>query len=148
MKFLLATLITVFSFTSNPSHATDDVNVSSAVVSTFKSSFKNASDVTWKVTNQYSKADFSLNGQFVSAYYDASANLIAVTRNISSFQLRITLQSKLKESYEDYWISDLFELSDNDGTAYYVTVEDGDSKITLKSSGTNSWNVYQKQRKS
>ena len=148
MKFLLATLITVFSFTSNPSHATDDVNVSSAVVSTFKSSFKNASDVTWKVTNQYSKADFSLNGQFVSAYYDASANLIAVTRNISSFQLPITLQSKLKESYEDYWISDLFELSDNDGTAYYVTVEDGDSKITLKSSGTNSWNVYQKQRKS
>ena len=148
MKFLFATLITVFSLVSNQSHATDDVNVSAAVVSTFKSSFKNASEVSWKVTGQYYKADFSMNGQYVAAYYDVSANLIAVTRNISSFQLPITLQSKLKTNYESYWISDLFELSDDNGTNYYVTVEDGDSKITLKSNGTTDWSVYQKQRKS
>jgi hypothetical protein len=89
-----------------------------------------------------------LNGQYVAAYYDATANLIAVTRNISSFQLPVTLQNKLKASYESYWISDLFELSDDNGTAYYVTVEDGDSKITLKSTGANEWSVFQKQRKS
>jgi hypothetical protein len=148
MKFLLATLITVFSLVSNKSNASDDVNVSSAVVSTFKSSFKNASDVSWKITNQFYKADFVMNGQHVAAFYDASANLIAVTKNISSTQLPITLQSKLKASYEAYWISDLFELSDDLGTSYYVTVEDGDTKITLKSNGTNDWSVYQKQRKS
>ena len=148
MKFLLATLITVFSLVSNKSHATDDVNVSSAVVSSFKSSFKNASEVSWKVTNQFYKADFSMNGQYVAAFYDASANLLAVTRNISSTQLPITLQTKLKSSYENHWISDLFELSDDQGTSYYVTVEDGDSKITLKSNGTTDWSVYQKQRKS
>jgi hypothetical protein len=148
MKFLLATLITVFSFVSNKSHATDDVNVSSAIVSSFKSSFKNASEVSWKVTHNFYKADFSMNGQYVAAYYDGSANLIAVTRNITSLQLPITLQSKLKASYESYWISDLFELSDDSGTSYYVTVEDGDSKITLKSHGTSQWSVFQKQRKS
>ena len=148
MKFLLATLITLFSFVSNKSQASDDVNVSAAIVSSFKSSFKNASEVSWKVTNQFYKAEFSLNGQYVSAYYNESATLIAVTRNINSFQLPITLQNKLKSSYESYWISDLFEYSDDSGTSYYVTIEDGDTKTTLKSNGTADWSVYQKQRKS
>ena len=148
MKFLLATLITLFSLVSNKSNASDDIRVSSAIVSSFNHSFKNASEVSWKQTSNYYKADFSMNGQYVSAYYDQSATLIAVTRNISSVQLPITLQSKLKASYESYWISDLFELSDDNGTSYYVTVEDGDSKTTLKSNGTSDWSVYQKQRKS
>ncbi|RYF87332.1 MAG: hypothetical protein EON98_00825 [Chitinophagaceae bacterium] len=148
MKFLLATLITVFSFVSNQSKASDDVNVSAAIVSSFNNSFKNASEVSWKVTSEYSKAEFVLNGQYVSAFYDNASNLIAVTRNISSFQLPITLQAKLKDEYASNWISDLFELSDENGTMYYVTVEDGDTKTTLKSNGTNAWSVYQKQRKS
>lgn len=148
MKFLLATLMTVFSLVSTKSHASDEVNVSAAVISSFKSSFKNASEVAWKMSSNFYKADFSLNGQYVAAYYDATANLIAVTRNINSFQLPISLQSKLKASYETYWISDLFELSDDNGTTYYVTVENGDSKITLKSNGTSNWSTYQKQRKS
>ena len=147
MKFLLATIISLFSLVSTNANATDEINVSSAVVSSFKSSFKNASEVAWKMSGNLYKADFSLNGQYVAAYYDASANLIAVTRNVSSFQLPITLQNKLKANYESYWISDLFELSDDNGTSYYVTVEDGDSKITLKSSGSNEWTVFQKQRK-
>ena len=148
MKFLLATFITVFSLVSTSLHATDNTKVSAAVLASFKSSFKNASEVKWVSTQNFYKAEFALNGQYATAYYDASANLIAVTRNISSFQLPITLQSKLKNSYEAYWISELFELSDDNGTSYYVTVEDGDSKITLKSSGTNDWAIYKKQRKS
>ena len=148
MKFLLATLITVFSFVSNQSKASDDVNVSAAIVSSFNNSFKNASEVSWKVTSEYSKAEFVLNGQYVSAFYDNASNLIAVTRNISSFQLPITLQAKLKDEYASSWISDLFELSDENGTMYYVTVEDGDTKTTLKSNGTSAWSVYQKQSKS
>ena len=88
-----------------------------------------------------------MNGQFITAFYDAAANLVAVTKNISPLQLPVTLQASLKNSYCDYWISELFELSNENGTSYYVTVEDGDSKLTLKSSGTN-WTTYKKSRKS
>ncbi|HYO22721.1 MAG TPA: hypothetical protein VER36_09970 [Flavisolibacter sp.] len=148
MKFLLATLISLLSLVSTKSQASDEVNVSSAVIASFNSSFKNASEVSWKATGDYFKADFVLNSQHVSAFYDNTGNLVAVTRNINSFQLPMTLQTKLKNSYGSYWISDLFEMSDNDGTTYYVTVENGDSKTTLKSNGTSEWSVYQKQRKS
>ncbi|RYE14114.1 MAG: lipoyl(octanoyl) transferase [Rickettsiales bacterium] len=129
MKFLLATLISLFSLVSTTSHASDEVNVSSAVISSFQASFKNASEVTWKVTGNYFKANFVLNEQYVSAFYGETGNLVAVTRNISSFQLPITLQTKLKDAYSNYWISDLFELSDDNGTSYYVTVEDGGNLI-------------------
>lgn len=148
MKFLLVTLISLFSLVSTTSHATDDVNVSSAVIATFQSSFKDASEVSWKVTSDFSKADFVMNNQHISAFFDRSGSLVAVTRNINSFQLPISLQTKLRNSYGAYWISDLFELSDDNGTTYYVTVEDGDSKITLKSDGTSNWSTFQKQRKS
>ena len=72
---------------------------------------------------------------------------MAVTRNISPVQLPVTLQNNLKTAYEEHWISELFELSDESGTSYYVTVEDGDSKVTLKSFG-NSWSTFKKSRKS
>ncbi|MGZ5222455.1 MAG: hypothetical protein ACXWC7_20370, partial [Chitinophagaceae bacterium] len=147
MKFLLTTLLTVFSLVSTTLHASDETKVSAAIISSFNTSFKNASEVKWSETQHFFKADFSMNGQYATAYYDATASLIAVTRNITSFQLPITLQTKLKTSYENHWISDLFELSDDNGTAYYVTVENGDEKLTLKSTGTNEWSVYKRQRK-
>ena len=148
MKFLLVTLTALLSLVNTRANATDDVNVSAAVVASFNAAFKNAAEVKWNNAGNYYKADFVLNGQHVNAYYDLTANLIAVTRNITSFQLPITLQTKLKASYENYWISDLFELSDENGIAYYVTVENGDNKITLKSAGASDWSLYKKQSKS
>lgn len=148
MKFLLVTLLSLFSLLSTSAKATNDITVSAAVISSFQSSFKDASEVSWKVTDTYAKADFVLNGQHVSAFFNPTGSLMAVTRNISSFQLPITLQTKLRSTYAGYWISDLFELSDDNGITYYVAVEDGDSKIILKSNGANDWSTFQKHRKS
>jgi hypothetical protein len=148
MKFLLVTLISVLSLVNTKAHASDDVTVSAAVLASFQSAFKNASEVKWKTSGDYYKADFIVNEQYVTAYYDSNAALVAVTRNVNSFQLPITLQTKLKASYEQYWISELFELSNENGVSYYVTVENGDSKITLQSLNATEWTVYQKQSKS
>ncbi len=148
MKLIIIAFTALLSVTNIKAHATDDIKVSAAVVASFQAAFKNAADVKWNEAGTYYKADFVLNGQYVNAYYDETANLVAVTRNVSSFQLPITLQAKLKASYEKYWIADLFELSDEAGVAYYATVENGDAKITLKSTGSNEWTVYQKQSKS
>lgn len=145
MKFLFVILIAVFSLSNTKAQASE-INVSAAVLHSFKTSFKDAAEVAWKQSGNFYKADFTMNGQYVSAYFDVNACLVAVTKNISSVQLPVTLQTGLKTAYSEHWISDLFELSDEHGTVYYVTVENGDAKITLKSSG-NNWTVFQKQRK-
>lgn len=148
MKFLLIAFTALLSVVNTKANAADDIKVSAAVMASFQSAFKNAAEVKWNTAGNYYKADFTINGQYVNAYYDAAASLVAVTRNVTSFQLPVTLQTKLKAAYENYWISDLFELSDESGVAYYATVENGETKITLKSTGGNEWTVYQKQSKS
>ncbi|MGZ4019990.1 MAG: hypothetical protein ACXVJ5_13140, partial [Flavisolibacter sp.] len=70
-----------------------------------------------------------------------------LTRNISSLQLPITLQADLKQRYDCYWISDVLEVANEEGTSYYITLETADEKLTLKSN-SDSWSTFQKQRKS
>ncbi|MGE5519441.1 MAG: hypothetical protein ACM3VS_05880 [Candidatus Dadabacteria bacterium] len=146
MKFLLVTLATLFTIFSSPVKAADG-KVTPAVLYSFNKSFEDVSEVSWTVTSQYYKADFNYNGQYVSAYYDASGNLMALTRNITSVQLPMTLQTSLKNDNEGMWITDLFEVNDEAGTSYYVTLENADSKLILKSSLGSGWSTWQKQKK-
>jgi post-segregation antitoxin (ccd killing protein) len=146
MKLVLLTLTALLSFGVAKTNA-QDIHVSAAVTNAFHSSFKQAADVQWKDCGNFYKADFVMNGQYVTAFYDANAILLGVTKNISPVQLPVTLQANLKKSYDNYWVSEAFELSNETGTSYYVTVENGESKITLKSLG-NTWTTYKKQHKS
>jgi hypothetical protein len=145
MKRLLVTFAIVLSFISFSSFASGG-GVSQAAIKSFESSFKTATEVVWTINNDVYKADFNLNGQYISAFYDGDGKMIALTRNINSFQLPIGLQTSLKKKYENFWISDLFEVSNDQGTAYYLTLENADSKVVLKSTGYG-WHVYKKQCK-
>ena len=145
MKRLLVTLTIALSFISLSSFANDEVSPSA--IKSFNSSFKNATEVKWTITDDYFKADFALNGQYVSAFYDTDGKMIALTRNISSLQLPIALQADLKKGYDAYWISDVVEVANEVGTSYYITLETADTQLILKSEG-DSWNNFKKQRKS
>ena len=68
MKRLLVTLTIALSLISLSSFANDEVSPSA--VKSFNTSFKNATEVKWTVTDNYFKADFAFNGQYVSAFYD------------------------------------------------------------------------------
>ena len=122
-------------------------NVNTKVLNAFSHEFAGAKDVKWTAYGTYYKASFVFNGQYVYAFYELTGELRAVTRNISSLDLPVTLQTSLKK-YTDSWISDLFEISNYDGTNYYMTMENAGSKIVLKSSSAGNWNVFKKTIKS
>lgn len=127
--------------------AKNDDPVNQLAVRSFKKDFSGASNIIWEQRETYTKATFSLHGQILYAYYTNNGDLQAVVRNIISDQLPINLLSSLKNSYGDYWISDLFEIASDDQTTYYVTLETGDKKIVLKSQGTEFWGEYQREKK-
>jgi hypothetical protein len=147
MKRLLVIFTIALSFISFNSFANGAEEVSPRAIQSFNRSFKNATEVKWTVTDQYFKADFTLNGQYISAFYDAEGRTIALTRNISSLQLPIALQAELKKNYDGYWISDVIEVANDEGTSYYITLETADTQLILKSNG-DTWNTFKKQRKS
>ena len=127
--------------------AKEEKKVSPKVLNAFNTEFTTAQEVAWTVSSDYYRADFDMNGQKVSAYYNTDGDLMGITRNISSAQLPVSLQSSLKKNYSNYWISDLFEVANNNGTSYYVTMENGDKKIVLNSTAGSDWSTYKKDRK-
>ena len=127
--------------------ANNDEVINQQVLRTFKRDFSAASNIKWEQKETYTRATFSLNGQVLFAYYNTNGDLQAVVRNIVSDQLPITLLSDLKKDYSEYWITDLFEIASDDQTNYYITLENSEKKIVLKSQGTNFWNVFSKEKK-
>lgn len=97
----------------------------------------------WTVGSNYFIASFTYNEQHVFAYYGTDGELLGLTRYIIQSELPMSLQKGIKNSYANYWISDLFEVSKNEGTSYFITLENADTKMVLKSSG-GSWSKYKK----
>ncbi|MEO6613562.1 MAG: hypothetical protein ABIT05_12295 [Chitinophagaceae bacterium] len=123
-------------------------NVNPRVLNAFKTEFNTAKEVEWTVASNYYRATFVYNEKHVFAYYNESGELLGLTRYLSAMDLPISLQANLKKYYSGYWISDLFEVAKNDGTAYYLTLENADTKIVLKSADSSNWNMYNKVKKS
>ena len=146
MKRIFFILAVTFSLTSLSSFASD-IKISPAALESFKYSFKHASEVNWTAGENFYRADFHQDGQYLTAFFDGDGAFLAVTKNITSTQLPVKLQTSLKKQQEGFWITNLIEVAKESGTSYYVTLENADTRIIYKASGS-SWEVYQKVTKS
>ena len=126
----------------------DESDVNKEAVRSFHKEFANARNVKWEQKVGYVRVEFTLNDQVLFAYYNNDGEMTAIVRNIVSDQLPISLLTALKRDYTSFWISDLFEVASDDQTNYYVTLENADKKIVLRSNGIDSWDVYSKTKKS
>jgi hypothetical protein len=121
--------------------------ISPRVLESFNQEFSGARNVSWVAGSNYYRAAFVINGQNVFAYYTTDGELMSLARYISSQQLPIHLLTTLKNDYDTYWISDLFEVNNNEGTSYYVTLENAETKLMLRSGNGNDWSTHSKRRK-
>jgi hypothetical protein len=144
-KILIGAFIFITGISSAFANGNEEVNGN--IIRSFQKEFAGAQNVQWVTTKEFVKATFVLNEQVVYAYYGQNGSLLGVTRNILSGQLPINLLTDIKKNYGNYWISDLFEMAANNENVYYLTLENGEHKIVLKSSGTNGWEVFKKERK-
>ena len=141
MMLMLLLAVVSTTLASNKDGVNENVNAS------FKKEFSMAQDVQWETGKDIYKATFRLNNQVLFAYFAANGEMVAVTRNILSVQLPIRLLASLKNEYSSHWITELFEVSSNSGTDYYVTLENADNTLVLKSANGSSWQSYKKIRK-
>ena len=125
----------------------ENPEVNAQVLAAFKNQFPAASETEWSTGSEYYKASFVYNNNYVNAYYTPEGNFLATIRNISSVDLPVVLQASLKKNYASFWVSELFELSKQDGTSYTVTLENADEKIVLKSVNVTAWTTFKKTGK-
>lgn len=144
LALLAALILTVglsYSFAASGDEVTVDIRTS------FQKDFKGAKIINTEVKKAFTRLTFTMNDMVFSAFYADNGELLAVTRNILSTQLPVNLQLNLKNNYSGYWITELFELSGNDESCYYISLENADSKLTLRSIDGSSWEVYEKSAK-
>jgi hypothetical protein len=128
------TLATTFSFANGETKTS------------FRQDFKNAQLMSTEEHTNFTKLTFTTNGVIMSAFYSTNGELLAVTRNIVSSQLPVNLLMSLKKHYSASWITDLFEFNAESQDCYYITLENADTKITLRSNG-DSWEIYSTTKK-
>ncbi len=143
-KMIMMLAITISTLTA---FAGQEEKVSPKVLEAFQTEFTAAKEVSWTIADNYYKAEFTFNGQHVSAFYNAEGELLGLTRYITSLDLPMNLQASLKKTYSDYWISDLFEVTKSNSTGYYITLENADHVIVMKATTDDNWSVYKKTRK-
>jgi hypothetical protein len=61
--------------------------------------------------------------------------------NILSSQLPAGLLTEIKNHYQDYWITDLYEEGNVKRPSYYITVENADQIIKMSSDDSENWVV-------
>jgi hypothetical protein len=145
-KLILAmTMILITGSTSVYANKKEEIN--KQVAASFSKDFANAQNVVWQQQKQYLKASFILSSQVIFAYYTEDGKLRFVSRNVLSDHLPVLLLIKLKKNYSDYWISDLLEMTSENKTAWYVSLESADQTLILKSGTYNRWAVYKKTNK-
>ena len=143
MKKFLLTLTLICSLFTVTALA-NDVKVTSQVLSAFKTSFNDAKNVKWAEVKGLYQAQFTMDDEQYSAYFDAEGKMLVVARFITPNQLPYGLKTTLKEEAGDNTISFVFELTDDEGTHFYATIQKGDKKEMLQSSGSRKWVAYNK----
>jgi len=138
ITILAMTLIVSTSFAS-----IEPQTVNGQALNTFNSEFVGATDATWTINKDFYQVSFTLDGQQMFAYYNKSGEFMAVSQNISSVQLSNYLKKGLKKVMSNRWITDLFEITNNDQISWYVTIESADEKIVLRSDNGGKWRVFQ-----
>jgi len=121
--------------------------VTPKVLNAFKTEFSDASHVKWLSGENYYKASFMHNSRYFFAYYNAIGELLALKRFISPLDLPLSLQKDLKENYKSYWVSDLMEVAKDNSTTYYITLENANAKLVLKTEDTHGWSFYKRVKK-
>lgn len=145
MKVLFMVLVLLGSMTAKSNPGNDDNLLH--MQQSFSEQFANAREVKWSHTKEVIKADFEMNGQHATAFYTHEGGFIGVTRNLLSTNLPMELQADFRKHYAGFWISELFELSNDQGVVYFLTVENAEKKLILQSPAGFGWSVYQKHCK-
>jgi hypothetical protein len=139
--FLFAALIWASATTKT---FANDVHVNRIVLQSFKSTFGHASVVKWSVVDNLYKAEFNVDGEATTAFFDPQdGSMIACSRYLTIDELPRTLQRSLKKAAESNLVTEVFEVQSDAGIDYFASVKKPEGTVILKAAST-TWNVYKK----
>jgi hypothetical protein len=135
MKKEIIVLTAALLLTASTMFAQEARQVPSVVVNELHKEFKDISDLQWKTVSELYKATFTVDGSQREAFFSADGSLTALSRKLSIDQLPLALVKEVKEKATTYGIADLFELLTDNGTEYFLEINNGKQSKRYRSDG-------------
>ena len=121
-------------------------NVSYAVQQEFNTDFANASNTIWTVTKNCVKADFYVDGDKKTAFYNLSGDFLGTTQTIPYTSIPAKTKKIIANDYKGYTANNVIVYQANqtlddtiDANSYFVDLKSSDHEILVKI--TESGNV-------
>ena len=112
------------------------VRVSSSIVNQFESDFKGAENVIWTVTKNVQEADFTMDGQKMSAFYNFSGQFLGLTHDLDASAIPAKAMKQIAEQYKGYSVGKVILLQSSSNTdaeadAYFVDLKNADQEVLV-----------------
>ena len=148
MKKTVTVLTAIAMLFATSTFAMDGDNVTAKVAAAFKSDFSQAGKVTWEKKSEFYFASFQINAMDVDAAYNEAGELLGTSRKIALEQAPLNVSRMLSKKYEGYrYSNDVYEITFEGQTCYYLSVENEKQVLQLKCSGDGSIEVQAKTKK-
>ncbi|MES2646812.1 MAG: hypothetical protein V4717_08065 [Bacteroidota bacterium] len=103
------------------------------IIQSFNEEFGRVENLKWSsAMNNLVKADFELDNETMSAYFDENGEYVASTKIISLDQLPKKLQASIKEKVGDAKIDQVFEMTSIREKSFFVETTSNNEKKVWK----------------
>jgi hypothetical protein len=127
---LLSAFVAIFSLSAFAAEGgKDDSNkVPYFVMRQFESEFYNAKNISWTVNENFEKAEFSVDGVKMAAFYDSNGKYIGHTETVAYNVLPSHAKKQIAREYEGFHVKELIRFQ------YAETPSSALSRLTATSS--------------
>jgi hypothetical protein len=139
-KIILSAAIMLALFSAAFANRPD--NITDRAAASFHKDFHKVSEVSSEVIKNHVRVTFHQNNETLYAYYDFQGNLIGVVQHILTSSLPEDLQNDIRKHYTNYWVTELFQVTTEDGVYYYLQLTNADETIVLSTEGSYGWHRY------
>lgn len=144
MKKILFTAIMAAAVTLS-SFAADVTKVNRIILNKFATEYAGAENVSWKVTNEFTKASFVFEAEALEVFYNADGEQIATSKKVDFKSIPFSAQKTIRNKYASYAVLETVLLEKAGiGTHFYVSVENNGKKKVLEVSLLGDVSVYNK----
>jgi len=119
-------------------------DINQKVLTSFHSVFSKASNVKWTEYQDHYYVSFNQNDILIKANYDMAGNIMSSIRYYKEQHLPLNILCKIKKLYPSKSVDMVTEVSNQDGTAYFIQLKDNKGWTIVKSDEAASFEVTDK----
>ena len=150
MKKLIAAFVCVVAISASAFANPLAENVNYKTLNNFKQQFTEAENVNWKISTDFVKASFIMDGKSYEAFYNTDGDLIGLSKVMDFNKLpKAALKTIAKKyPYPPYKLEECVSFTTGEGdTNYYVSFVTPDEKLVLQVSPSGVVNEFKKIKK-